>query len=146
MFKEFREFIMRGNVVDLGVGFIMGAAFSGIVTSLVSDVVMPPIGLLLGRVDFSNLYINLSGVAYASLAEAKAAGAPTINYGMFVSTILNFVVVAFVVFFLVRAVNHMMPKKEAAKAPITKDCPFCCMAIPVAATRCPSCTSDLAKP
>jgi large conductance mechanosensitive channel len=141
MLKEFKEFAMRGNVVDLAVGFIMGAAFGKIVTSLVEDVIMPPIGVLLGRVDFSNLFVSLTGRHYATLAEAKKAGAATINYGMFVNTILNFVIVAFAVFLLVRVINRL--RRQQAPAPATKDCPYCRSAIPLAATRCPQCTSQL---
>jgi len=143
MLKEFREFIMRGNVIDLAVGFVMGAAFTGIVKSLVSDIIMPPIGLILGKVDFDSLYINLSGTPYASLADAQAASAPTINYGLFLSNVIGFLIVSFVIFFLVRAVNRLMPRKEPP--PATKDCPLCFTAIPVKATRCPACTSELGK-
>jgi large conductance mechanosensitive channel len=141
MLKEFKEFAVRGNVVDLAVGFIVGAAFGKIVTSLVEDVIMPPVGLLLGRVDFSNLFIGLTEPHYATLAEAKQAGAATINYGMFVNTILNFVIVAFAVFLLVRVINRM--RRQQAPAPSTKNCPYCQSAIPLAATRCPHCTSQL---
>jgi large conductance mechanosensitive channel len=147
MLKEFREFMMRGNVVDLAVGFIMGAAFTGIVTSFVNDIVMPPLGLILGKVDFNNLFINLSTTAYSSLAEAKAAGAPTINYGVFISNLISFIIVALVMFLLIRMMNHLTKKKETppAAAPTTKDCPFCFTAIPIKATRCPACTSELGK-
>jgi len=141
MLKEFKEFAMRGNVVDLAVGFIIGAAFGKIATSLVEDVIMPPVGLALGRVDFSNLFIRLTGPHYATLAEAKKAGAATINYGMFVNTVLNFVIVAFAVFLLVRVINRL--RRQQAPAPKTKDCPYCRSAIPLAATRCPQCTSQL---
>ncbi|MGA7625549.1 MAG: large conductance mechanosensitive channel protein MscL [Candidatus Acidiferrales bacterium] len=142
MLKEFKEFAMKGNVLDLAVGFIIGAAFGKIVTSLVSDIIMPPIGLILGKVDFSNLFINLSGKSYASLAEAKAAGAPTLNYGVFLNNIVDFLIVAFVVFLLVRMVNRWNRPKPAA-APATKECPYCASAIPVKARRCPNCTSEL---
>lgn len=143
MWKEFRDFAMRGNVVDLAVGIIIGAAFGKIVTSLVSDILMPPIGILLGKVDFSNLFINLSGKPYASLADAKAAGAATINYGLFVNSIIDFVIVAFAVFLLVRQVNRLTKKPEAVVAPTTKECPYCASTIALKATRCPHCTSEL---
>ena len=143
MFKEFKTFAMRGNV-DLAVGVIIGAAFGKIVTSFVSDVLMPPIGLLLGKVDFSNLFIDLSGQHHATIAEAKAAGAATLNYGLFVNNIIDFLFVAFAVFLLVRQVNRFNKEPEAAPAaPTTKDCPFCLSAIPLKATRCPNCTSQL---
>ena len=145
MWKDLKAFILRGNVLDLAVGIIIGAAFGKIVTSLVSDVIMPPIGLLLGKVNFSSLYINLSGQHYDSLAAAKAAGAATINYGAFINMVLDFLIVAAVVFFLVRGVSRLIPKpKEAPPAPSTKDCPFCLSAVPLKATRCPHCTSQLA--
>lgn len=144
--KEFREFAMRGSVVDMAVGIIIGAAFGAIVKSLVDDVLMPPIGLLLGQVDFSNLFAVLREGAmagpYASLAAAKAAGAVTVNYGLFINSIISFVIVAFAVFMLIRSLNRLR-KAEAAPPPATRDCPFCCTAIPVAATRCPNCTSQL---
>ena len=143
MLKEFREFAMRGNVVDLAVGFIMGAAFSKIVNSLVNDVIMPPIGLLLGKVDFSSLFINLSSTHYDSIAAAKAAGAATLNYGEFINTVVNFIIVAFAVFLLVHQVNRFGRKPEPAAAPTTKDCPYCAVAIPLKATRCPHCTSEI---
>jgi large conductance mechanosensitive channel len=135
---------MRGNVVDLAVGIIIGAAFGKIITSLVNDIIMPPVGLLLGRVDFSNLFINLSGQPYASLAEAKAAGAPTINYGIFLNNVIDFVIVAFAIFLLVRFINRLSRQPEAAPAaPNTRECPFCLSSIPLRATRCPQCTSTL---
>jgi large conductance mechanosensitive channel len=144
MFREFREFAMRGNVVDLAVGIIIGVAFGKIVTSLVNDIIMPPIGLILGRVDFSNLFLNLSGQPYASLAEAKAAGAPTINYGVFLNNVIDFVIVAFAIFLLVRFINRLSRQPEAAPAaPTTRECPFCLSSIPLRATRCPHCTSTL---
>jgi large conductance mechanosensitive channel len=148
MWKEFKEFAMRGNVVDMAVGIIIGAAFGTIVKSLVSDVIMPPIGLLLGNVDFSNLYAVLkqgtTAGPYASLADAQAAGAVTINYGAFVNTIISFVIVAFAVFLLIRSINKLKRKKEEPAAePTTKTCPFCQSAIPIKATRCPYCTSEL---
>jgi large conductance mechanosensitive channel len=132
---------MRGNLLELAVAFILGIAFGRVVTSLVNDVIMPPIGLVLGGVDFSNLFINLSKTPYATLAEAQAAGAPTINYGVFVLTVLDFLIVAFVVFMLVRAVNRMQRPRPVA--PTTKECPYCLSIIPLRATRCPHCTSEL---
>ena len=142
MFKEFKEFAMRGNVVDMAVGIIIGAAFGRIITSVVNDILMPPIGLLLGKVDFSSLFVNISGKSYATLAEAKAAGAATINYGMFLNTVIDFVIVALVIFLVVRQINRWN-KPAPAPAPSTKDCPYCVSAIPVKATRCPNCTSEL---
>lgn len=142
MLKEFKEFAMKGNVMDLAVGFILGAAFGKIVSSLVSDIIMPPIGLILGKVDFSSLFLNLSGKSYASLAEAKAAGAATLNYGVFLNNVVDFVIVAFAVFLLVRIVNRWN-KPAPAAAPTTKDCPYCVSKIPLAATRCPNCTSPI---
>src|SRR5246127_3719195 len=124
MFKEFKEFVMRGNVLDLAVGIIIGAAFGKIVTSLVNDIVMPPIGLLLGKVDFANLFIDLSGGHYPTVAAAKAAGAATINYGLFLNAVVDFVIVAFVIFLVVRQANRLK-RQPAAAAPTTKDCPFC---------------------
>lgn len=144
MLKEFKEFAMRGNVVDLAVGVIIGAAFGKIVSSLVDDVIMPPIGRLLGHVDFSSLFINLSDKSYETLAAAKAAGAPTLNYGLFLNTVINFLIVAFVVFIVVQQMNRLTKKKEAPAAPTTKDCPQCAMAIPLAAKRCGHCTTQLA--
>jgi large conductance mechanosensitive channel len=148
MLKEFREFAMRGNVVDMAVGIIIGAAFGTIVKSLVADIIMPPIGLLLGDVDFSNLFAVLrEGTAagpYASLADAQKAGAVTINYGVFVNTIISFVIVAFAVFLLIRQINKLKREAEAPPPePTSKDCPYCLSSIPVKATRCPHCTSDL---
>jgi large conductance mechanosensitive channel len=147
MLKEFKAFAMRGNVLDLAVGIIIGAAFGAIVKSLVDDVIMPPIGLLLGNVDFSNLFLVLKEGAkaagpYATLADAKAAGAVTLNIGLFLNSVLLFLLTAFAVFLIVRAANRMKPQ-EAGAAPSSKDCPYCRMAIPVGATRCPQCTSDL---
>ena len=142
MLKEFKQFAMRGNVLDMAVGIIIGAAFGKIVTSLVSDILMPPIGRILGRVDFSSLFINLSGQSYDSLAAAKAAGAATINYGMFLNTVIDFVIVAFVIFLIIRQVNKWQ-KPAPAAAPTTKECPYCASAIPLKATRCPNCTSGL---
>jgi large conductance mechanosensitive channel len=146
--KEFKEFAMRGNVIDMAVGIIIGAAFGAIVTSLVSDIIMPPIGLLLGDVDFSNLFIVLrEGIKvgpYSSLAGAKAAGAVTFNYGMFVNTIISFLIVAFAIFILIRSINKLKRQKEVqAAVPTTKECPYCLSVILIKATRCPYCTSEL---
>jgi large conductance mechanosensitive channel len=144
MLKEFREFAMRGNVIDLAVGVIIGAAFGTIVKSLVDDIILPPIGLLIGGLDFSNLFLSLSGQEYASLAAAKAAGAATINYGVFLNNVLNFLIVAFAVFMLVRQINRMKRQTPAAApAPTEKSCPYCVSTIALAATRCPQCTSEL---
>lgn len=150
MLKDFKEFIMRGNVVDMAVGIVIGASFGGIVKSLVDDVLMPPIGLLLGRVDFSNLYVILrDGTVpgpYAALAEAKKAGAVTMNLGLFVNTVINFIIVALAIFLVVRAVNRlqaMNKKEEPVAEPTTRDCPFCASTISLKATRCPHCTSEL---
>jgi large conductance mechanosensitive channel len=150
MFKEFREFAMRGNVIDMAVGIIIGAAFGAIVQSLVKDVIMPPIGLLLGNVDFSNLFLVLKqGTTpgpYTSPAQAVAAGAVSINYGTFINTIISFLIVAFSVFLLIRSINKLKREQPApAAAPTTKECPFCFTAIPIKATRCPFCTSALAR-
>jgi large conductance mechanosensitive channel len=146
MFKEFKAFAMRGNVLDLAVGIIIGGAFGTIVKSLVDDIIMPPIGLAMGGVDFSDILVVLrEGKVpgpYATVAEAQAAGAVTMNVGLFINSIITFLIIAFAVFLLVRAANRMMPP-EAAAAPSTKDCPHCRMPIPVAATRCPQCTSEL---
>lgn len=143
MLKEFKEFAMRGNVLDLAVGVIIGAAFGKIVASLVDDVIMPPVGRLIGHVDFSSKFINLSDKTYDTLAAAKAAGAPTLNYGSFINTIINFLIVAFVIFLVVRTVNRWTVKPAPAAAPTTKDCPQCAMPIPLAAKRCGHCTSQL---
>ena len=144
MLKEFKEFAMKGNVLDMAIGIIIGAAFGKIVTSFVADVLMPPIGLLLGKLDFSNLFLDLSGESHASLAAAKAAGAATVNYGLFLNTVIDFVIVAFVIFLMIRQINRMKRKAEApAAAPATKECAYCLSAIPVKATRCPHCTSEL---
>lgn len=144
MIKEFKAFVMRGNVMDLAVAFIMGAAFGKITTSLVNDVVMPPIGLILGKVDFNRMFLNLSGKQYATLADAQAAGAPIIRYGMFINTVLDFLIVAAVMFFVVRAANRLQkPKPVPSAAPTTKECPFCVSTIPIKATRCPNCTSEI---
>jgi len=144
MLKEFKEFAVRGNVLDLAIGVIIGAAFGKVVTSLVDDIVMPPVGLLLGRVDFANLFINLSGKPVTTVAQAKAAGVPTINYGLFLNAVLGFLIVAFVVFLIVRAVNRMRRGEEKpATAPVVKECPYCRSSIPIKAVRCPQCTSAL---
>ena len=149
MWNEFRKFIARGNVLDMAVGIIVGAAFTTVVKSLVDDILMPPIGRLTGGVDFSDLYINLSGGEYASLAEAREAGAATINYGLFLNNLVSFLIVATVVFMLVRSYNRLLEavaRKEAEDAPpppSAKECPFCRLSIPVAATRCGHCTSEL---
>jgi large conductance mechanosensitive channel len=143
MLKEFKAFAMRGNVLDMAIGIVIGAAFGKIVSSFVSDLLMPVIGLVLGRVDFSSLFINLSGQPYATLKDAKAAGAPVLAYGAFINTVLDFLIVAFAIFLLVRQVNRLRTE-EAPPAPNTKDCPFCASGIPLKATRCPQCTSELA--
>jgi large conductance mechanosensitive channel len=148
MLKDFKEFIVRGNVVDMAVGIVIGAAFGAIVTSFVSDIIMPPIGLLLGNVDFSSLFTILKeGTVpgpYATPAAAKAAGAVTLNYGVFLNTIISFLIVAFAIFLLIRNVNRMKKKEEApAPAPATKECPYCLSAIPIKAVRCAHCTSEL---
>jgi large conductance mechanosensitive channel len=142
MWREFREFVTRGNVVDLAVGIVIGAAFGKIVTSFVEDILMPPIGLLLGRVDFANLFVSLTGEPYPSVAAAKAAGAPTINYGIFLNTVLQFLIVAFAVFLLIRQINRMRRPAEAP-APTTQTCPHCLSSIPAGASRCAHCTSAL---
>jgi large conductance mechanosensitive channel len=144
MFKEFKEFAMKGNVLDMAVGIIIGAAFGKIISSFVSDLLMPVIGLLLGKVDFSNLFVNLSGQAYPTLAAAKAAGAATFNYGIFINTVIDFLIIAFAIFLLIKQVNRFK-RQPAAAAPNTKDCPFCASAIPIPASRCPHCTSQLAQ-
>ena len=144
MFKDFRAFVMKGNVLDLAVAVIIGAAFGVIVSSLVKDVIMPPIGLLLGNVDFSGLYVNLSRTAYPSLKAAQDAGAPTINYGVFLNALINFLIIAFAIFMVVRLASRLQPKKaEAPAAPTTKECPYCITRIAVKATRCPNCTSTV---
>jgi large conductance mechanosensitive channel len=143
MLKEFKAFAMRGNVLDMAIGVILGAAFGKIVSSLVSDILMPPIGLLMGHVDFSSLFVNLSGQPQPSLGAAKAAGAPTINYGVFLQTMLDFVIIAFVIFMIVKQVNRFK-EPDAAPAPSSnKNCPYCLSEIPVKATRCAHCTSDV---
>ncbi len=143
MFKEFKEFAVKGNVMDMAVGIILGAAFGKIISSFVGDVLMPPIGLLLGKVDFSSLFISLSGQHYATLAEAKAASAPVIAYGLFINAVIDFLIVAFAIFLVVRQVNKLR-REPAPPPPETKDCPHCATAIPIKASRCPHCTSPLA--
>ena len=144
MLKEFKDFAMRGNVFDMAIGIIIGAAFGAIVTSFVDDLLMPPIGMLLGGVDFTNLFISLDGQQYASLAEAQLVGAATINYGLFLSTVIDFLIVAFFIFLLVRQINRLKAEPEEAPAePTTKDCPYCATEIPIQATRCPYCTSEI---
>jgi large conductance mechanosensitive channel len=140
MLKEFKEFAMKGNVLDMAIGVIIGGAFGKIITSLVSDVLMPPLGLLLGKVDFSSLFLNLSGTPQPSLAAAKAAGAPTVNYGVFLQTVLDFIIIAFVIFMLVKQVNRLKTP-AAPSAPTTKDCPLCLSTIPIKATKCAHCAS-----
>jgi large conductance mechanosensitive channel len=141
MLSDFKEFAMRGNVVDLAVGFVMGAAFGKITTSLVNDVIMPPIGLLLGRVDFTSLYVNLSEKTFPSVAAARTAGAPIVAYGSFINTIIDFVIVAFAMFLLVKQMNRLV--SPAPPVPVDKDCPYCLSKIPLAATKCAHCTSEL---
>jgi large conductance mechanosensitive channel len=142
MLKEFKEFAVKGNMLDLAIGIILGTAFGAIVKSLVEDIIMPPIGLLLGHIDFTNLFLDLSGKAFPTLKAAKDAGAATINYGLFINTVINFVIVAFVIFLLIRQINRMK-KQPAPAAPNTKECQYCLSAIPLKATRCPNCTSQL---
>ncbi len=142
MFADFKKFILRGNILDLAVGVIIGGAFGKIVTSLVSDIIMPPIGLLLGKVDFTNIFITLSGQKFATLAAAQEAGAVTMNIGLFINTIINFLIVGSAIFVIVKQLTPK-PKTESKPAPTMKDCPFCITAIPIKATRCPNCTSQL---
>ncbi|HWR66802.1 MAG TPA: large conductance mechanosensitive channel protein MscL [Bellilinea sp.] len=141
MLKEFKTFIMRGNVMDLAIAVIIGAAFGAIINSLVKDIIMPPIGLALGKVDFANLYVALDGNTYESLAKAQEIGAPTLNYGLFINTIINFLIVGFVIFLIVKAINKM--QKPVVAAVTTKECVFCATEIPLTAKRCPHCTSEL---
>jgi large conductance mechanosensitive channel len=143
MWKEFREFAARGNVLDLAVGVIIGAAFGRIVTSLVNDMIMPPIGMVIGGLDFSNLFVALNGVSYQSLAAAQAAGAPTLNYGRFANTVLEFLIVAFVIFLLVRQINRMKTPDPQPPTDDSRDCPYCVSRISRKATRCPHCTSEV---
>jgi large conductance mechanosensitive channel len=146
MLKEFKTFVMKGNVLDLAVAVIIGAAFGAIVTSVVNDMIMPPIGMVLGHMDFKELFVSLNGQSYATMAAAKAAAAPVIAYGQFLNTVINFLIVAFVIFLVVRTANKLQrqPAPAAPAAPATKDCKFCCQPIPIPATRCPHCTSQLA--
>lgn len=141
---EFKQFVMRGNVIDMAVGVIIGGAFGKIVSSMVSDIIMPPIGLLLGKVDFSSLYLNMSGKVYASLAEAQKAGAPTLNYGLFLNNVINFLIVAFVIFIMIKQINNLQKPANPGTpaAPTTKECPFCCSTVAIKAVRCPNCTSQ----
>src|SRR5947208_8157772 len=143
MLKEFKEFVMRGNVLDLAIAVIIGAAFGAIVTSLVNDILMPPLGLALGKVDFKDLFISLNGQPYPSLAAAKTAGAPVLAYGQFINTVINFLVIAFVIFLLVKQVNRFKKPAPAPAAPATKECPYCASTIALKAVRCPQCTSEL---
>jgi large conductance mechanosensitive channel len=144
MLKEFKEFIMRGNVLDLAVAVIIGAAFGKIITSLVNDILMPPIGLLLGKVDFSNLFLNLSGSPYATLKDAQNAGAATINYGIFINNVIDFIIVALVIFLVVKLANQLQKTKKIEEAaPTTKECPYCLSKIPLKATKCSYCTSKI---
>lgn len=146
MLQEFRKFIVRGNVIDLAVGIVIGVAFTSVVKSFVDDILMPPIGLLSGGADFSNLFISLSGTRYASLAEAKRAGAATLNYGVFLNNVISFLIVTFAVFLLVRAYHRIRAREEAAPpVPTEKECPFCRLKIPLAASRCPHCTSTVER-
>ncbi|HEX9024055.1 MAG TPA: large-conductance mechanosensitive channel protein MscL [Geobacteraceae bacterium] len=142
MFKEFKEFAMKGNVIDMAVGIIIGAAFGKIVTSFVNDIMTPPIGRFIGKMDFTNMFINLSDKDYATLAEAKKAGAATINYGLFLNAMIDFLIVAFALFLLIRQINRMK-REEPAPDPVVKECSFCCSSIPIKAQRCPQCTSEL---
>jgi large conductance mechanosensitive channel len=144
MLKDFKAFVMKGNVLDLAVAVIIGGAFGAIVTSLVNDVIMPPIGMILGHIDFKDLFLPLNGQSYATMADVKKASAPVIAYGQFLNTVINFLIIGFVVFLVVRAASKLQPKPAAAPAaPTTKDCPFCFTAIPIPAKRCPHCTSQL---
>ena len=143
MFKEFKAFAMRGNVVDLAIGVIIGAAFGKIITSFVNDILMPPLSLLTGKTDMASKFIDLSGTPHATIAEAKAAGAATLNYGLFINSVIDFLIVAFVIFLLVRQINKLMPPPPVVAGPPMKNCPRCTTPIPVGATRCPHCTSEL---
>jgi large conductance mechanosensitive channel len=145
MLKEFKAFIMRGNVLDLAIAVIIGGVFGKIVTSLVNDIIMPPIGLILGKVDFRNLYINLSDASFATLADAQKAGVPIIKYGAFINTIIDFLIVSFIIFLVVRSANRLQKRlqEEPKAAPSTKECPYCISTIPIKATRCAHCTAEL---
>lgn len=142
MMKEFKEFAVKGNVIDLAVAVIIGGAFGKVVTSFVSDIVMPPLGMIMGKVNFTDLFIDLSGKGFPSLKAAKDAGAPVISYGLFINTIIDFIIIAFVIFMVIKQINRFK-KEPVAAPPNTKDCPFCCTAIPIPAKRCPQCTSEL---
>ena len=141
MLKEFKEFALKGNVIDLAVGIIIGSAFNKVVQSLVNDIIMPPVGMLMGKMDFSAMFVNLSGKQFETLAEAKKAGAATLNYGLFINTMVDFAIMAFVVFIMVRQINRLKREEPVAPAPETKECPFCLSTVPLAATRCAHCTS-----
>jgi large conductance mechanosensitive channel len=144
--NEFKEFAVKGNVLDMAIGVIIGIAFGAIITSLVNDILMPPFGLLLGNLDFTNLFVSLSGVPYNSLEEAVAAGAPIIKYGIFINTIINFIIVALIIFLLIRSINRSKrPETKVEEEPSTKECPYCISSIPIKATRCPYCTSKLSS-
>jgi large conductance mechanosensitive channel len=143
MIKEFKAFAMRGSVLDLAVGVIIGAAFGKIISSFVSDIIMPPIGLLLGKVDFTNMFLTLSGDKFTTLEEAKAAGAVTLNYGLFLIALIDFIIIAIVLFLLLRPINKLTKKTEPIAAPTTKECPYCLSTIPLKAVRCPNCTSEI---
>jgi large conductance mechanosensitive channel len=140
--KEFKKFIRQGNVIDMAVGFVIGAAFGKVASSFINDIVMPPIGLLLGKVDFANLYVNLSGQTFESLAKAKEAGAPVIAYGIFINAVIEFLIVALAIFFVIRQINKLK-SRPAPASPTTKECPFCLSTVPLKATRCPNCTSEI---
>lgn len=147
MWKEFRDFAIKGNILDLAIGVIIGGAFGKVTTSLVNDILMPPIGMIVGRVDFSNLYVSLNGESYASFAAAKAEGAPTLNFGLFINTMLDFLIMAFAVFLVVRQVNLLRKRFDKAEKPVsTKECPYCLTKVPLKATRCAACTSQLPTP
>ena len=141
MLKEFKEFALKGNVIDLAIGFIIGAAFNKVVQSLVNDIIMPPIGMLMGKMDFSALFVNLSGKQFETLVEAKKAGAATLNYGLFINTLVDFIIMAFVVFLMVKQINRLKREVPIVPAPETKECPFCLSIVPLAAKRCSQCTS-----
>ena len=143
MIKEFKAFAMRGNVIDLAVGVIIGGAFGKIISSLVADIIMPPIGLLMGKMDFTNMFLTLSGNKFATLEEAKAAGAVTLNFGLFLVALIDFLIIALVLFLLLRPINKLTKKPEPVAAPTTKECPYCFSTIPLKAVRCPNCTSEL---
>lgn len=143
MLEEFKKFALRGNMIDLAIGVIIGGAFGKIVSSLVSDIIMPPLGLLFGKVNFSDLFVSLNGQKYVSLAEAQAAGAPTLNYGLFINNIIDFIIIAIVIFILVRAINRLSKKEEAPAEVTTRECPYCLTQIPKKASRCANCTSEV---